>query len=328
MSNNMYMAAIGTGFRVIHRLHRPASLSVLLATFAGTVLVGCSTPQHREHTSSGQGYGEPLLIAHRGASGHLPEHTLEAYTAAFFTGVDMIEPDLVSTRDGYLICLHDLTLESVSDVEQRFPERQRPDGRWYAMDFDLDEIKTLTVTGRGQGWVGTQVPTLEETLLLVRRLNTAYGRDVGVVPELKKPTVHQQAGFDLVAGLKSTIESTGWASGRVIVQCFEEEPLLRFGPKESSPYPLMFNMPKEVPTNARLSEIAAFADGIGISREVIDQDPTLVKRAQERGLRVIAYTFYDEPAEVTKYLYEHRVDGLYTNFPMMAQQIRLEHAKK
>ena len=304
------------------------AVSTTIVLLASASLTGCGGDQLVPQAEGLQSPDHPMLIAHRGASGYLPEHTLEAYTAAFFTGVDMIEPDVVSTRDGYLICLHDLTLESVSNVEQRFPARKRPDGRWYAMDFDLDEIKALTVTGRGGDWGGAQIPTLEEMLMLVRRLNTAYKRDVGVVPELKKPVVHTQAGFDLVDGLNDAIRSTGWASGRVIIQCFEEEPLRRFGSKESCPYPLMFNMPKEVPTDERFLEIAAFADGIGISREVIDQDPTLVQRAQERGLSVIVYTFNDEPGEVTKFLYEHRVDGLYTNFPMMAQQIRLEHTRK
>ena len=79
----------------------------------------------------------PLVIAHRGASGSLPEHTLPAYAMAYALGADFVEPDLVRTRDGAFICLHDIHLEDTTDVETRFPDRKRADGRWYAADFDL-----------------------------------------------------------------------------------------------------------------------------------------------------------------------------------------------
>ena len=88
-----------------------------------------------------------IVIAHRGASGYLPEHTLPAYALAHGMGADFIEPDLVLTRDGHLICLHDIYLQETTNVEQLFPDRARDDGRWYAADFTLDEIRRLP--GRG-----------------------------------------------------------------------------------------------------------------------------------------------------------------------------------
>jgi len=89
-----------------------------------------------------------IVIAHRGASGYLPEHTLEAYAMAYTMGADYIEPDLVMTADGVLICLHDIHLERTTTVEEVFPGRARADGRWYAADFSLAEIKQLNVHER------------------------------------------------------------------------------------------------------------------------------------------------------------------------------------
>ncbi|WP_416374910.1 glycerophosphodiester phosphodiesterase family protein, partial [Methanothrix soehngenii] len=91
---------------------------------------------------------EKLVIAHRGASGYLPEHTLEAYALAYGMGADYVEPDLVLTKDGVFICLHDIHLESTTNVEEVFPDRAREDGRWYAADFTLSEIKQLKVHER------------------------------------------------------------------------------------------------------------------------------------------------------------------------------------
>ena len=85
----------------------------------------------------------PLIIAHRGASGYLPEHTLEAKALAFGLGADYLEQDVVATRDDQLVVLHDIHLERVTDVAERYPERHRDDGRFYARDFDLEEIQGL-----------------------------------------------------------------------------------------------------------------------------------------------------------------------------------------
>ena len=80
----------------------------------------------------------PLVIAHRGASGYLPEHTLEAATMAHALGADFVEQDLVLTKDAVPIVLHDIHIDTISDVATKFPTRKRPDGRYYALDFTLD----------------------------------------------------------------------------------------------------------------------------------------------------------------------------------------------
>ena len=91
---------------------------------------------------------EVVVIAHRGACGYLPEHTLEAKAYAHALGAHFIEQDVVATRDNELVVLHDIHLDRVTDVSDKFPDRKRSDGRYYARDFDLAEIKTLTATER------------------------------------------------------------------------------------------------------------------------------------------------------------------------------------
>jgi len=110
-----------------------------LALAMAVGMMGCRTaPEPRDSSVEGK-----LVIAHRGASGYLPEHTLAAYAMAYALGADFIEPDLVRTRDGAFICLHDIHLEPTTDVEDVFPDRKREDGRWYAADFDLAEVRRL-----------------------------------------------------------------------------------------------------------------------------------------------------------------------------------------
>src|SRR4051812_7315360 len=142
----------------------------------------------------------PLVIAHRGASGYLPEHTLAAKAYAHALGADFLEQDIVLTKDNVPIVLHDIWLDTVTDVAARFPERKRTDGRYYAIDFTLAEVKQLRVTERVDPKKGVpvfgkrfpagkssfQISSLEEELQLIQGLNRSTGRAVGIYPELKK----------------------------------------------------------------------------------------------------------------------------------------------
>lgn len=265
--------------------------------------------------------GKMKVIAHRGASGYLPEHTLEAYAAAYFMGADMIEADIVSTRDGQLICLHDLYLEKVTDVAQRYPGRQRADGHWYAIDFDLDEILTLDVTGRvDQPWSGFQIATLEQMLTLVARLNAQSGGSVAVIPELKDPAFHDREGIDLATRFIDTIERLGWDNDGCYIQCFQPDTLRGLHAEHGDRFQLLqlISDPEKVPP---LEEIAKYAMGIGPSRKVIDADPDIVARAHEIGLLVIPYTFQDDPAPIDEYAHTLRVDGVFANYPDIAAQV-------
>jgi len=257
----------------------------------------------------------------RGASGHLPEHTLEAYAAAFYMGADMIEPDVVATRDHRLICFHDLYLEQVTDIEQRFPDRRRSDGHWNVIDFDLAELKSLAVTGRGASWSGMQIPTLDEMLALVARLNEQAGRSVGVIPELKKPAFHREEGIDIAAPTVAAIAEHGFHAEQVILQSFDADTLRQLAANEAIPYRLLYLM-SERDKHPPLSDIARFADGASPARRIIERDPSFVRRAQDLGLLVISYTFEDEPAATATFFNAHGVDGIFTDYPLTAIEAR------
>ncbi len=183
---------------------------------------------------------EPLVIGHRGASGILPEHTLEAYTAAIEQGADFIEPDLVLTQDGVMIVRHEPMLDSTTDVASKFPaSRMRTrnvDGvattAYFASDFTLAEIKTLRAVqaraSRSQAYNGLYaIPTLDEVIALAKAEGTRRGRAVGIYPEIKHSTFHAgEAGFGanvfedkLVATLHAAYGNV--ASAPVFIQSFE-----------------------------------------------------------------------------------------------------------
>jgi glycerophosphoryl diester phosphodiesterase len=264
------------------------------------------------------------VIAHRGASGYLPEHTLEAYAAAYFMGADMIEPDVVSTRDRVLICFHDVYLEKVTDVESRFPDRRRADGHWYAIDFDYAELAGLTVTGRGDvAWDGFHIPTFDQFLSLIGRLNEQTGRRVWVVPEIKQPMFHKREGVDVTRMTIDALLRHRWDESRVIIQCFDEETLISLHGEYGERYQLLqlFSKVEDVPP---LEEIGGYAWGIGPSRKVIDADPSVVRRAQALGMRVVPYTFRDEPEELREYVEMHGVDAVFTDYADRALRVMQE----
>ena len=176
------------------------------------------------------------VIAHRGASGYLPEHTLEGVAMAHAMGADYIEQDVVLTCDNELIVLHDLYLNAVTDVAATFPDRKREDGKHYAIDFTLEEIKTLRVhervTADGQPeFPGRfphtddifRIPTLAEEITLIQGLNRSSGRDVGVYIEPKSPAWHTAEGRDLVKELISTLADFGYKerSDKAYLQSFD-----------------------------------------------------------------------------------------------------------
>ena len=270
---------------------------------------------------------EQLVVAHRGASGYLPEHTLEAYTAAYFMGADYIEPDIVSTRDGVLICFHDLYLEKVTDVESVYPQRARVDGHWYAIDFDFAELDRLTVDGRDDGsWTGMRIPKLEDMLLLVKRLNAQFNKDVGVIPEIKKPVFHASEGHDIVQPTLNMLNATGWVEGKLILQCFDPATLIKIEQKHPGKYKLLQCVSNfdDVPT---LLDIAKYAYGIGPNRKLILDDPGIVSQAQSLGLAVIPYTFLDELELSQTFFEEYQVDGIFSNYTDIAIEARDRYNK-
>jgi len=165
-----------------------------------------------------------IIIAHRGASGYLPEHTLPGKALAHAMGADYLEQDLVLSKDGIPVVLHDIVIDTVTDVAKRFPERKRADGRYYALDFTVADLKQLRVTerfdyrtgkpvfpARFPQWQGTfQIPTFEEELQFIQGLNRTTGRDVGIYPEIKSPAWHREQGQDVSRIILSVLERYGY----------------------------------------------------------------------------------------------------------------------
>lgn len=194
-----------------------------------------------------------FVVAHRGASGYLPEHTLEAKAFAFAQGADYLEQDLVMTKDNQLLVLHGLVLDNVTDVASRFPGRARKDGHFYAIDFTLNEIKSLRVTNWFHYVDGKPVPgfkgrfpifksdfhmhTFQEEIEFIQGLNFSTGKNVGIFPEIKAPWFHLKEGKDITAKVLTVLKEYGYSSksDNVYLQCFDFNEIKRIkttlGPK-------------------------------------------------------------------------------------------------
>lgn len=180
---------------------------------------------------------KPLVVGHRGASGYRPEHTLEAYKLAIEMGVDFIEPDVVSTKDGVLIVRHEPMLSGTTDVSTRpeFAARKtvkKIDGietnDWFAGDFTLAEIKTLRAKqafdDRDQSHNGKyEIPTLQQVIDLAKSESARLSRTIGIYPEVKHSTFHAALGLQIEDKLLDMLKTAGWTekSSPVIIQSFE-----------------------------------------------------------------------------------------------------------
>jgi glycerophosphoryl diester phosphodiesterase len=191
----------------------------------------------------------PLVIGHRGASGFVPEHTLQSYRLAIKLGADYIEPDLVATKDGVLIARHEPLLGTPGpgtgdstnvDEHSEFADRLTtktvdgvPTEGWFASDFTLAEIKTLgarqTRPGRPTEFNGQfKIPTLQEIIRLVKNQSRRRGRKIGIYPETKHPTFHKDLGLPLEGRLVNVLKRNGLnrRSARVFIQSFEQSNLI------------------------------------------------------------------------------------------------------
>ena len=273
---------------------------------------------------------EKVVIAHRGASGYLPEHTLAAYAMAYAMGADYLEPDLAISKDGVLICLHDKTLDSTTNVKEIFPDRAREDGKWYAVDFTLAELKQLHATERTQRRFPQEtqllrISTLEEMIQLTQGLNVSTGRDVGIYPELKDPGFYEKAGFDSSKLLLEMLAKYGYEGpeAKLFIQCFSPGTLLRLRNELNVTLPLIL-LTAENLTDEELDKAATYAQGIGPDKKCIEDDPSLVARAHARGLLVHPYTFRKEVTpkkyenveeELHTFLAEYDIDGGFSDQP-------------
>jgi glycerophosphoryl diester phosphodiesterase len=271
------------------------------------------------------------LIAHRGASGSAPEHTVAAYTLAMQQQADFVEPDLGVTKDNVLVCLHDDTLERTTNVAEVFPERaskaalRQPGQHWLALDFTVAEIKRLDA-GKwfNPSFAGARVPTFQEMIDLVK---TKPG--TGIYPELKSPELYKSRNIDQVKLFVDVIRRNGLDKPEslktmpIIIQSFDERAIQRVS-TELPTIPRVFLTSKdEDVTDARLKTLKTFATGIAPEKAVIARHPELVKSAHALGLTVTSWTFRaDEKTsfpsvkdEMAHFLYTLGIDALFTNNP-------------
>ncbi|WP_375419241.1 glycerophosphodiester phosphodiesterase [uncultured Hymenobacter sp.] len=214
----------------------------LLSLFTAALLLGACACQDDDDTANTVKYKTldgraPLVVAHRGASGLLPEHTLEAYQRAIDLGADFIEQDLVLTKDQVLICRHEPMLSGTTNVADlpQFASRKTtkmvdgvPYTDWFASDFTLTEIKTIrakqALADRPQQYNGLYaIPSFEEVIELAKAQATVKGRTIGIYPETKHPTFHESQGLPLTSKLLDALTAAGWnnEAAPVYVQSFE-----------------------------------------------------------------------------------------------------------
>lgn len=275
----------------------------------------------------------PIVIAHRGASGERPEHTLAAYERAIDQGADYIEPDLVMTRDGHLVARHENEISGTTDVADHpeFADRKTVrtiDGHevtgWFTEDFSSAELRTLRARERLPQLRPANarldglytVPTLEEIIALVRAKQAETGRTIGIYPETKHPGYFASHGLDIDAALVAALDKAGYrtAQDAVFIQSFEIGNLKRLNAMtgvrliqlmagEGGPADHPDLSYAEMATPSGLREIALYADGIGVEKSMVmpvRADGTLgaatalVGDAHSAGLKVHAWTFRRE----------------------------------
>ena len=293
----------------------------------------------------------PIIIAHRGASGLYPEHTIKAYTAAIEQGADFIEPDLVMTKDGVLIARHDHYLSATTNVADHpeFADRKRvratPLGDqddWWTDDFTLAEIKTLKARQqfelRSMAYNDQlDIVTFDEVIDLVLA-SAAKGRPVGLHIEAKWPGYFSSVGLDMVDPILTALEKKGVkaAGVPVFIQCFEPPFLAALS--EKSDLPTIQNMvgppyAAMMGLDYKLEEMTT-TTGVGAERSmVVNKDGTVsdfVQRAHAMGLVVHVYTvrddrpgegFADSKAEL-RALINAGVDGIWVDYPETAVAVR------
>ncbi|APR52481.1 glycerophosphodiester phosphodiesterase [Sphingomonas koreensis] len=271
---------------------------------------------------------KPIVIAHRGASGERPEHTLAAYELAIEQGADFIEPDLVMTRDGQLVARHENNITDTTDVASRPEFRDRKTSKtidgtrhsgWFSEDFTLAELKTLRakerlpLLRRGNTKFDGQfeVPTLREVIALAKSASAQTGRTIGIYPETKHPSYFASIGLPLEAALVAELGAAGWdrADAPVFIQSFEvnnlkalakltKVPLIQLMDAEGGPADGAQPSYAAMITPEGLKAVAAYAAGIGPAKVMaVKADGTvtpLVADAHAAGLKVHPWTFRAE----------------------------------
>ncbi len=287
-----------------------------------------------------------IVIAHRGASGYLPEHTMESKAMAFAMNPDFIEQDLVLSKDDVPIVIHDIYLDDVTDVATKFPTRKREDNRYYVIDFTFKELQTLAVSERFNPATGEQfypnrypkgkgnfkLHSLQQEIELIQGLNTTTQKNIGIYPEIKAPKFHQNEGKNLTEIVLKVLADYGYKTKNdaCILQCFDAKELERIRKELHSELFLvqLIEFPEAL---KNLAHFATYADGIGpwykqILKQKLDgewQFTSVVADAHALGLKLHPYTFRADQLEdfssfeemLQTLLIDANIDGAFTDFP-------------
>lgn len=285
----------------------------------------------------------PQVLSHRGASGYVPEHSYNAYQLAIDLGTDYIEPDLVVTKEGRFVAMHDLLLDDTTDVASHpeFADRKTTksvDGinttGFYVIDFTFEELQTLTLKQRMSGRTDLydgyfRIPTFEDIMELVQTHYISTNFTIGLYIELKHPSFHLEHGFNTADMLLSQLSMGGYLTAGeavpsdleqvvpVVIQCFERDTLVYL--KERTSIPLIYLL--NIATAALywspegLSDIASFAGGVGPQKEFFQGDSARavsnVEMAHEAGLKLHPWTFRLDSGVGTQFRGDFRAEQEY-----------------
>ncbi|PHS25828.1 MAG: glycerophosphodiester phosphodiesterase [Robiginitomaculum sp.] len=293
---------------------------------------------------------QPLVIAHRGAPGYLPEHTAPGYDLAIRMGADYIEPDLVFTKDGHLIVRHDHYLSTTTNVADHaeFADRKTvKDGHegedWFSEDFTLAEIKTLRAkqafASRNHAADGKfEILTFAEVIELAQRRISLQGRQIGIYPETKLPSYFASLGYDFESAVLSELSRVGWDApgSSVFIQSFEDGILRSLRNKTELPLIMLL----EKADGVDMKDIATYANGVGPSKALLankDGSSTgFIEAAHASGLKVHPWTFRSDmlpevfanaQAEFD-FFFDLGVDGIFTDFANDARAALLARAAR
>ena len=310
------------------------AFSLAAACLSAVVLMGCGGNDDAPES--------PQVIAHRGASGYLPEHTLAGYELAIRMGTDFIEPDLQLTKDGALVAIHDDTLTRTTNVADRFAQRN---GGYKVADFTLAEVKTLTVIPTGTGKASYPgftpsaatpfaVPTFQEVVDFAKKQSNTVGREVGIYPEAK------QADPVMEDGILKILSASGYnVRSKIFIQSFSDETVRSLRTKQNAQNNKMPLVLLGVATLAAdgtagvgvigtagvkpltFKEVAGFAEGVGvvINNTTYPITKAYIDKAHAAGLKVHGWTFAKADGamaadEFRRYL-DMGMDGMFANYP-------------
>ncbi|TWT86191.1 Glycerophosphoryl diester phosphodiesterase precursor [Pseudobythopirellula maris] len=316
-------------------------LRTLVFLITAALLFG-GAAAHAEHADA---QNRPLVLAHRGACGYAPEHTLVGVAMAHALGADYIEQDVQLTSDGQAVVMHDTDLAATTNVADLFAERADSQGKWLVNDFTLVEVKRLRVNERRRGATGParyagrfpsdaglplRVPTLAEEIELIQGLNQAFGRQVGLIVEIKDPAGQRRRGLDVSRETIRVLAEHGYTGPEdgAIIQCFDAAETQRVRRELGCQLRLCQLLGgRTAPDDEALAKISTYAQMIGPSYTLVltpQGEPSgLAEAAGRHGLMTFPYTVRrdalpsyaaDAPALLSK-LVQAGADGFFTDFP-------------